>query len=137
VVLAAAIPAACRQAAPIVDNAPKPASAPGTISGTVQGPAATSGIPARTVTVINEATGERRSILTSSTGGFTLEVPPGKYRVEVQLLPGERVIKAPGDVEVSRGDIDAHADFVVGLTGVERPRGPAYRVDNGLGSPIA
>jgi hypothetical protein len=126
---------ACRQAPPIVQNPARSTAALATINGTVQGP--TSGVPARMVTVISESTGQRRSVLTRPTGGFTLAVPPGKYRVEVQLLRGERLLRSPANVEVAPGAIDGHVDFVVGLETVSRPRGPAYRVDNGLGSPIA
>jgi hypothetical protein len=40
-------------------------------------------------------------------------------------------------MHVNRTDIDAHADFIIGAGRVSRPRGPAYRTADGLGSPVA
>jgi hypothetical protein len=40
-------------------------------------------------------------------------------------------------VDLTRGDIDSHIEFVLPASRVDRPRGPAYRVDNGLGPSIA
>ena len=128
---------ACRRGVPIVDNAPKPAIARGTITGIVHGPEGTSGIPDRTVTIMNIETGERHATRTNSTGGFTIEALPGKYRVQVELHAGESLIKAPAVVNLDRGDIDSHIEFIVAAARILRPRGAAYRVDNGLGSPIA
>ena len=39
-------------------------------------------------------------------------------------------------MDLEKGDIDSHIEFVLAAVRVARPRGPAYRVDNGLGSPI-
>jgi hypothetical protein len=127
----------CRRGVPVVDTGPKPAIARGTITGIVRGPAGTSGIAGRTVVATNVDTGERHAARTSSTGGFTLEALPGKYRLQVELRPGETVVKAPDVVVLDRGDIDSHVEFIVGTARIARPRGPAYRVDNGLGPPIA
>ena len=128
---------ACRRGVPVVDTGPKPAVARGTITGIVRGPAGTSGIADRTVVATNVDTGERSTVRTNSTGGFTLEELPGKYRLQVELHPGETLIKAPDVVVLDRGDIDSHIEFIVGTARIARPRGPAYRVDNGLGPPIA
>jgi hypothetical protein len=84
--------------------------------------------------VINVDTGERQSMLTSNTGGFTFKVKPGKYRVEVALTNGESIPKQPGVMTVNKSDVDAHADFVIGTTKVSRP--PANG-DSGLAPPIA
>ena len=45
-------------------------------------------------------------------------------------------MKRPGVIDLGKGDIDSHIEFVLGAVRVSRPRGPAYRLDNGLGSPI-
>jgi hypothetical protein len=127
----------CRRGAPVVDPNPKPAVARGTLSGTVRGPEGTSPIAGRTVTAVNIDTGERHSAQTSSTGGFTIQANPGKYRLQVELHQGESVIKAPDVVDLNRSDLDAQIEIVIGPARVARPRGPAYRVDNGLGSPTA
>jgi hypothetical protein len=128
---------ACRQGVPVIDPGPKPASAAGTISGTVRGPAGTSAIEGRTVEVVNVDTGTRERTTTNNAGGFTFKVRPGKYRVELMLMDGEKLVKQPGVINVNRSDVDAHADFVIGTTRMARPRFAAPRTDNGLGSPIA
>lgn len=120
-----------------MDNAPTPPVADGTITGIVHGPAGTSGIADRVVTATNIDTGERHQVRTAVNGGFTLTASPGKYRVQVELHPGESLIKSPDVVTLDRGDIDSHIEFVLGTARISRPRGPAYHVDNGLGSPIA
>jgi hypothetical protein len=40
-------------------------------------------------------------------------------------------------INVNRSDVDAHADFVVGVSRVSRPRNRVPRADDGLGSAIA
>jgi len=122
---------------PVLDLSPKPLQADGTISGTVRGPEGTSAIDGRTVEVINVDTGERQRVATNNAGGFTFKVKPGNYRVELTLLDGETIIKKPDVIHVNRSDVDAHADFVIGVVRVSRPRNPAPRTDDGLGSAIA
>jgi hypothetical protein len=39
-------------------------------------------------------------------------------------------------IHVDRSAVDADADFVIGTSHVSRPR-PAYKADDGLGSPVA
>ena len=126
---------ACRQGVPAVDLGPKPPNAQGTITGIVRGPDAMSGMPGRTVEVVNVATGERYRATTVSNGGFTITLPKGKYRLELELRAGETLVKRPDIVDLDRGDIDSHIEFVVSSPAVARR--PAYRIDNGLGSPIA
>ncbi len=128
---------ACRRGRPVIDTGPKPVQADGTISGTVRGPQGTSAIEGRTVEVVNIATGEKQRVLTSSTGGFTFKVKPGKYRIDLTLRDGETVVKRPGIIDVNRSDVDASADFVIGAASVSRPRYRAPRADDGLGSAIA
>lgn len=129
--------AACRSGAPVVDPSSRPAQADGTISGTVRGPAGTSAIDGREVSVVNVDTGERQRTTTNNAGGFTFKVKPGKYRVELALLDGESLLKKPGVMDINRSDVDAHADFVVGARGKMHPRFAAPRGDDGLGSAIA
>ena len=103
----------------------------------MHGPSGSSGIPDRTVTAVNIETGERHQARTTPAGGFSIAASPGKYRVQIELHAGESLIKAPDIVVLDRGDIDSHVEFIVGTARVSRPQGPAYRVDNGLGAPIA
>ena len=128
---------ACRPGTPVIDLGPKPPTADGTISGTVRGPEGTSAIEGRTVEVINTETGERQRATTNNAGGFTFKVKPGKYRVELTLNEGETLVKRPDVINVNRSDVDAHADFVVGSSSVERPKYHAPRSDDGLGAAIA
>jgi hypothetical protein len=128
--------AACH-GGPVVDLSPKPIQADGTISGTVRGPEGTSAIEGRSVEVINVDTGERQRVLTSNSGGFTFKVKPGKYRVELALQDGETLLKRPDVINVNRSDVDAHADFILGVSRISRPSKRIPRADDGLGSAIA
>lgn len=121
----------------MIDTAPKPLQADGTISGTVRGPDGTSAIDGRTVEAVNVETNVRERTTTHSAGGFTFKLPPGKYRVELHLRDGEALVKQPGVIDLNRSDVDAHADFVLGPLRVLRPRYHAPRGDDGLGSGIA
>jgi Carboxypeptidase regulatory-like domain len=125
---------ACRRGVPVVDLGPKPPAARGTITGIVRGPDEASGMPGRIVEVVNVATGEKATATTVENGGFTIQLPKGKYRLELQLRPGEAIVKRPDIVDLGSGDIDSHIEFVV--SGVRTARRPSYRLDNGLGSPI-
>lgn len=127
---------ACRSGVPVIDTSPKPIEADGTISGTVRGPEGTSPVDGRAVEVVNVETGERQRTTTNNAGGFTFKLEPGKYRVDLSLRDGEKLIKQPGVIDVNRSDVDAHADFVLGASGVARPRFHAPRADDGLGSAI-
>ncbi len=136
-VLACLSLAACRQGVPVIDTAPKPLQQDGTISGTVRGPEGTSPIEGRVVQAVNVETGERQSLTTSSTGGFTFKVKPGKYRVEVALHDGESIVKGPGILDLNKSDVDAHADFVIAASRISRPHYPANDGEQALGPPIA
>lgn len=129
--------AACRQGRPLIDTSPRPVQVDGTISGTVRGPEGTSPIEGRQVAVVNVETGERQQTVTSNTGGFTFKVKPGKYRVELTVRDGETIVKRPDVIDVNRSDVDSDADFVLGSSGVSRPRYHAPRSDDGLGAAIA
>jgi carboxypeptidase family protein len=128
---------ACQSGAARVDTGPKPPVAQGTITGTIRGAEATSPVSGRTVEIVNIGTGERHSATTTSSGGFTSHLPPGKYRFELALRTGETLVAQPEVVSLDRGGKDPHVEIVLGPTRVVRPRGPAYHVDNGLGSPSA
>jgi hypothetical protein len=129
--------AGCRSANPVLDTGPKPAQADATISGTVRGPEGTSPISNRAVEIINTETGLRQRVQTSNTGGFTFKVKPGKYRVELSLHDGEHLVKSPGEIDTSAGDVDVSADFVLSSSSVLRPRYHPPRSDDGLGAAIA
>ena len=50
---------------------------------------------------------------TGTDGGYTIQVPEGTYRLEVQLRQGERVTKQPAETKVNKSDLDPHRDFVI------------------------
>lgn len=135
-ILALLFNGACRRGVPVVDLGPKPPDARGTLTGIVRGPEGTSPVIGREVQIVNTETGARHNALTAENGGFTIQLPAGKYRFELPLRDGETLVKRPGVVDLGKGDIDSHIEFVLGAVRVSRPRGPAYRLDNGLGSPI-
>ena len=47
-------------------------------------------------------------------GGFSIPVPPGKYRLEVELREGERVLRSPGTIDINKSDLDANLEVVIG-----------------------
>jgi hypothetical protein len=128
--------AGCRRGMP-VDTAPQPAPVDGLLRGTIRGSEGSIPVDGRTVEVVNVATGQRQQATTSGTGGYSMKLTPGKYRVELVLRGGESVVQRPGIIDLNPSDLDARADFVVSTGRLSRPRGPAYRIDGGLGSPIA
>ena len=124
-------------ASPVVEAAPRAQQPHATITGTVRGLEGTSPVAGRTLAVVDVTTGQRTVVRTSSSGGFTVAVPAGRYRLEMSLRDGETLIKRPELLDLDRGDQDANVELVVGTSRENRLRGPAYRLDNGLGSPIA
>ena len=122
---------------PAIDTAPRPAGSAGVISGTIRGPEGASALEGRVVEAVNVDTGERQRAATSTTGGFSFALEPGRYQVELTLRAGESLVRQPGIINLSSSGPDTHADFVVGTARISRPRAPAYRTDDGLGSPIA
>ena len=97
---------------PVVGTGSKPPSVGGTIAGIVStdGNAA---VPGRKVTAVNTATGTRYEETTGINGGYTMKVPEGVYRLEIELQPGETIAKQPGETRVNRSDLDPRRDFVI------------------------
>ena len=56
-------------------------------------------LAARKVTAINTATGARFDVSTTTTGGYTVSVPKGMYRMEVELRNGETLATQPDATE--------------------------------------
>src|SRR3954466_7870954 len=73
----------CRRGVPVVDLGPKPPAARGTITGLVHGPG-DAGLQGRVVEIVNVESGAKHTATTASNGGFTIELPKGKYRLELQ-----------------------------------------------------
>jgi hypothetical protein len=126
--------AGCRRTSPVLETDPT-LQARGVISGRIRGPERSTAVDGRIVELVNLTTLERRRAATDEGGGFTFAVQPGDYRVELRLRDGEALVRQPGVIHVNLSDADAEADFVIGNGRASRPR-PAYRVDDGLGSPV-
>jgi hypothetical protein len=85
-------------------------------SGTISGNVTTTGgqpLQGRRVTAIEVMSGMRYDATTSVGGGYTIQVPEGKYRLEVELRAKETVVKQPGPTSVNRSDLDEQLDFTV------------------------
>jgi len=85
----------------------------GTIAGIVSATAGTAALSGRKVTAIETTTGARYDTTTGINGGYTIKVPVGVYRLEVELRTGETIEKAPGETRVKKSDLDAGRNFVV------------------------
>jgi hypothetical protein len=85
----------------------------GTISGTVTSSTGTP-LEGRRVRAIETTTEMRYDVTTAKGGGYTIKVPTGRYRLEVELRDGDQLAKQPPETQVTRGDVDDRMDFVVG-----------------------
>jgi Carboxypeptidase regulatory-like domain len=99
---------------PVVDTGPKPPAVGGTIAGIVSTDSNIA-VPTRKVTAINTATGERYATTTGPNGGYTIKVPEGTYRLELELRPGETLAKQPGETHINKSDLDPKRDFVISV----------------------
>jgi hypothetical protein len=105
----------CHPNRPVIDAGPKP-DVGGSISGTVTASGGAIALGARRVTAINVDTGARFDVSTTTTGGYTVRVPAGMYRLEVELRSGETLATQPEATEVDAGDLDAGRNFVVAVS---------------------
>jgi hypothetical protein len=85
----------------------------GTIAGNVRATGGAVALVGRKVTAIDVATGARFETSTSVTGGYTIKVPEGTYRLDVELHEGEAIAKRPGDTRINNSDLDPARDFEV------------------------
>lgn len=100
-------------ARPIVDTGTKPAGVGGTIAGIVRAEGSGTPLSGRKVTAIDVASGRRYETSTATNGGYTIKLPVGKYRMEVELRAAESLAEEPGETEINTSDLDAGRDFVV------------------------
>ena len=105
------VAAGCRTGVPVIDPGPKPPTGDGTIAGHVSTGGGKTAVPSRLVRAINVTSGQKFETTTNTAGTYTLKVPPGKYRIEVELREGERLVKQPGETEVHKSDLDPNRDF--------------------------
>ncbi len=103
--------AACRPS-PILNTGAQQPSVGGTIAGIVKTADNAVAVPSRKVTVIETTTGKRYDTTTATNGGYTIKVPEGTYRIEIELRPGETLAKQPQPTKVNNSDLDPGRDFV-------------------------
>jgi hypothetical protein len=104
---------ACRSGQPLLVSTQGDKTTPGTIGGILS---AVGGerLAGRGVHAVQVGTSQRFSAVTNVTGGFTIKVPPGDYHLEVDLQPGEKIVREPGTVHINKSDLDANLEIVVG-----------------------
>ena len=103
--------AACHPG-PIIDTAPQ-RSVGGTIAGIVTTADSTVAVPGRKVTAIEVSNGSRYDATTGVNGGYTIKVPEGTYRIEIELRDLETLAKRPEQTQVNNGDLDPGRDFTI------------------------
>ena len=96
---------------PVVNTQPNKVG--GTIAGIVKTADSSVAIPGRKVSVIEVRTGARHDTTTAANGGYTLQVPEGTYRFEIELRPGETLAKQPEQTHVGNSDLDTTRDFII------------------------
>jgi hypothetical protein len=96
---------------PVVNTQPNKVG--GTIAGIVKTADSSVAVPGRKVTVIEVKTGARHETTTAANGGYTIQVPEGTYRFEIELRAGEALAKKPDDTHVGNSDLDTTRDFVI------------------------
>jgi hypothetical protein len=99
---------------PVINTGPKTPSVDGTVAGIVSMDT-NEPVAGRKVTAINLETGARFEATTGANGGYTIKIPEGRYRLEVELRPGERVAKQPDETRINRSDLDPQRHFVITL----------------------
>ena len=96
---------------PVVNTQPNKVG--GTIAGIVKTADSSVAVPGRKVSVIDVKTGARHETTTAANGGYTIQVPEGTYRFEIDLRPGETLAKQPSETHVGNSDLDTTRDFVI------------------------
>ena len=98
-------------AGPIIGGTKQPVG--GTIAGLVSATDKSVALTSPNVTAIETTTNARYDTTTAANGGYTIQVPAGTYRIELELRAGEALSKHPDVTRVNNGDLDSARDFVV------------------------
>jgi len=106
---------ACAPRGPIIDTGSKPAGVGGTISGRATFAPGGTPLSGRKVTAVNLADGQRLDTTTATNGGYTIKVPIGRYRLELELRARETLVEQPSETEIRTSDLDASRNFVVSV----------------------
>jgi hypothetical protein len=114
-VFATLLTIACAPRGPVVDTGARPSNVGGTIAGTVQADGGAVSLAGRKVTAIDQTSGARFEATTGTNGGYTIKVPTGNYRLEVELHSGETLSNRPDPTQVNVGDLDPDRNFVLAV----------------------
>jgi hypothetical protein len=107
--------AGCRTGQPIYDSTPEDQRTPGTIAGILRLGIGGEPVGGRRITAVNVDDSTRRYTATTNVnGGFSIPVPPGKYRLEVDLRGSERMLQSPGTIDINESDLDANREVAIG-----------------------
>ena len=112
-VLSLILAAACAARGPVLDTGSKPENVGGTIAGIVRAQGSGEPLSGRKVTAIAVDGGRRYEASTATNGGYTIKVPKGKYRLELELRSGETLAEQPKETEINTSDLDPDRNFVV------------------------
>ena len=104
---------ACHPSQPLAGGVKQPVG--GTVSGAVSATDTSVPVVGRKVTLTETTTNAHYDTTTAANGGYTIQVPRGTYRIELELRPGEALAKQPAETNVHVSDLDARRDFVVTL----------------------
>jgi hypothetical protein len=108
--LVGGLSAACHPG-PVIDTNPNRVG--GTIAGIVTTTDSTVAVPGRKVTAIEVVSGSRFDATTAANGCYTIKVPEGTYRIEIELRGSESLAKRPDQTRINNGDLDPGRDFVI------------------------
>jgi len=106
---------ACHTERPIINTGATQPSVGGTIAGIVKTEDPRVVPLSRKVTASDVRSGSRFEATTGTNGGYTIKVPVGTYRVEVELRDHETLVKQPAETHVNNGDLDPARDFVISV----------------------
>ena len=102
----------CHTNRPLWSATPGDPRTPGTIAGILNTPGGEP-VPGRRVDAIGVDTSQKYSAVTNVNGGFSIHVPPGKYRLAPDLQEGETVVRDPGVININKSDTDANLEIVI------------------------
>jgi len=111
--LGAVMSAACRAGTPVIDTGPKPPTVDGTIAGQVVSET-DQPLSSRLVRAVPIDGSKPYETTTNAAGTYSIKVRPGRYRLELELRQGERIVKQPGETQVNASDLDEDQNFVIG-----------------------
>ena len=115
-VLALLLPG-CRTGKSLVDVGPDIESARATVVGTVFAGDGTTPLAGRTVEAVRVDGGQTVTATTNVTGGYTIQLAPGQWRLTVRTTGGERVVRAPAVMDLGNSELETGEDFVVETAG--------------------